>query len=183
MPTMLLVRQPNLYPMASAIRWLGNTAKALAAILATVVLHACGTSPVSGPQYTGDPEWDELSPTRHQVVHVAEQLIGTPYRYGGSNPSGFDCSGLVQYAHRQVGVAVPRTTTSQLAQARIPEREALLPGDLLFFHIDAQKNQHVGIYEGNGVFIHAPSSGKRVSRASLENPYWSNRLVATRTFL
>jgi cell wall-associated NlpC family hydrolase len=89
----------------------------------------------------------------------------------------------VQYTHRQVGIDVPRTTGSQLAQARIPERQHLLPGDLLFFHIDVQKIRHVAIYEGDGVFIHAPSSGKHVSRASLENPFWSRRLVATRTFL
>lgn len=152
-------------------------------MLTAVSLHACGTTPVKGPEYTGDPEQYEVSPTRNQVVRVAGQMIGTPYRYGGSNRNGFDCSGLVQYTHRQVGIDVPRTTASQWAQAHIPDRRNLLPGDLLFFHIDAQKSQHVGIYEGDGVFIHAPSSGKRVSRASLDNPYWSNRLVASRTFL
>jgi cell wall-associated NlpC family hydrolase len=110
-------------------------------------------------------------------------MIGTPYRYGGKNRSGFDCSGLVQYAHSSAGVDVPRTTASQLAQARVPDRRNLLPGDLLFFEINGQKGRHVGIYEGDGVFIHAPSSGKRVSRASLDNPFWRKRLVATRTFL
>jgi cell wall-associated NlpC family hydrolase len=169
--------------MAPLNRFSGNVAKILAATLAAVSLHACGTAPVKGPQYTGGPDQYDATPARHEVVRIAEQMIGTPYRYGGSAPNGFDCSGLVQYTHRQVGIAVPRTTGSQLAQARIPEREALLPGDLLFFHIDAQKSQHVGIYEGDGVFIHAPSSGKRVSRASLENPFWRSRLVATRTFL
>jgi len=124
-----------------------------------------------------------FSPRRHEVVRVAGQMIGTPYRYGGSNRKGFDCSGLVQYAHRKVGVDVPRTTASQLAQARVPERRNLLPGDLLFFEIDWQKSRHVGIYEGDGMFIHAPSTGKRVSRASLDNPFWGKRLVATRTFL
>ena len=58
-----------------------------------------------------------------------------------------------------------------------------MPGDLLFFAIDRQKERHVGIYEGEGLFIHAPSSGKRVSRASLDNPYWRDRLIARRTFL
>ena len=169
--------------MTSTSAFAENVTRMLAATLTAALLHACSSAPVNGPQFTGDPEWEALSPTRHQLVDIAEQMIGTPYRYGGSNPYGFDCSGLVQYAHNQVGVDVPRTTASQLAQARIPQREALLPGDLLFFHIDAQKSGHVGIYEGNGVFIHAPSTGKRVSRASLENPYWRSRLVATRTFL
>ena len=117
------------------------------------------------------------------MVSTAEQLIGTPYRYGGNTRAGFDCSGLVQYTHRKAGVQVPRTTASQLAQSRAPERPNLLPGDLVFFKIDWQKSRHVGIYEGDGVFIHAPSSGKQVSRASLKNPYWNKRLIATRTFL
>ena len=182
-PTILVFRQADSHPMVPLKRFPGNVAKILAATLAAVSLHACGTAPVQGPQYTAGPEQYETTPVRHEVVRIAEQLIGTPYRYGGSAPSGFDCSGLVQYAHHQVGIDVPRTTGSQLAQARIPERRYLLPGDLLFFHIDAQKSQHVAIYEGDGVFIHAPSSGKRVSRASLENPFWSRRLVATRTFL
>ena len=169
--------------MAPLNRISGNVAKILAATLAAVSLHACGTAPVKGPQYAGGSDQYETTPARHEVVRIAEQLIGTPYRYGGNSPRGFDCSGLVEYTHRQVGIDVPRTTGSQLAQARIPERHALLPGDLLFFHIDAQKSRHVGIYEGDGVFIHAPSSGKHVSRASLENPFWSRRLVATRTFL
>jgi cell wall-associated NlpC family hydrolase len=169
--------------MAPLKRFAGNFAKILAATLAAVSLHACGTVPVEGPQYTGGPDRYEATPARHEVVRIAEQLIGTPYRYGGNNPYGFDCSGLVQYTHRQVGIDVPRTTGSQWAQARIPERQHLLPGDLLFFNIDAQKSRHVGIYEGDGVFIHAPSSGKHVSRGSLDNPFWSDRLVATRTFL
>ena len=169
--------------MAPLNRFSGNVAKILAATLAAVSLHACGTAPVKGPRYTGDPDRYAATPARHEIVRIAEQLIGTPYRYGGNSPHGFDCSGLVQYTHRQAGIDVPRTTGSQLAQARIPERRYLLPGDLLFFHIDVQKSRHVGIYEGDGVFIHAPSSGKQVSRASLENPFWSRRLVATRTFL
>lgn len=151
--------------------------------MAVVYLAACSTSTNPGPRYAGGYAPHEVSSTRHQVVRTASQMIGTPYRYGGNNRRGFDCSGLVQYSHRQAGIEVPRTTASQLARARVPDRRNLLPGDLLFFKIDWQKGRHVGIYEGNGVFIHAPSSGKRVSRASLENPYWGRRLIATKTFL
>jgi cell wall-associated NlpC family hydrolase len=150
---------------------------------AAMFLAACGTSPVSGPEWTDGHAPAELSDRRQLVVRTAGQMIGTPYRYGGDSAQGFDCSGLVQYSHRKAGVRVPRTTASQLAQSRIPERGYLLPGDLLFFEIEWQKRRHVGIYEGNGVFIHAPSSGKKVSRASLNNPYWGKRLIATRTFL
>ena len=169
--------------MASTNGWLRKIRNALLIAVTAAGLSGCGTSPVSGPAYTGGSGHQAVSPTRHEVVRVAGQMIGTPYRYGGNNRSGFDCSGLVQYAYRKAGVHVPRTTASQLAQARVPERSNLLPGDLLFFEIDWQKSRHVGIYEGDGVFIHAPSSGKRVSRASLENPFWGKRLVATRTFL
>jgi cell wall-associated NlpC family hydrolase len=169
--------------MISTDGWLRKIRNALLVAVTAAGLSACGTSPVSGPTYTDDSGHQVVSPTRHEVVRVAGQMIGTPYRYGGSNRRGFDCSGLVQYAHRKAGVDVPRTTASQLAQARVPERRGLLPGDLLFFEIDWQKSRHVGIYEGDGVFIHAPSSGKRVSRASLDNPFWGKRLIATRTFL
>ena len=169
--------------MISTDGWLRRVRSALLVAVTAAGLSACGTSPVSGPTYTGDSGDQAVSATRHEVVRVAGQMIGTPYRYGGNSRSGFDCSGLVQYTHREVGVSVPRTTAAQWAQARVPERRGLLPGDLLFFEIDWQKSRHVGIYEGDGVFIHAPSSGKRVSRASLENPFWGERLVASRTFL
>ena len=168
--------------MACKRNWSITLRNAGLAAAAAAALAGCGTAP-TGPRLTGTPSPGEVSPVRHQVVSLAGQLVGTPYRYGGSSRRGFDCSGLVQYTHRQVGLEVPRTTESQLRQARVPERENLLPGDLLFFTIGFAKARHVGIYEGDGFFIHAPSSGKRVSRASLENPYWGERLVATGTFL
>ncbi len=121
--------------------------------------------------------------TRNAVVNVAAQQIGTPYRYGGNTRRGFDCSGLVEYAHRQAGIDVPRTTAEQWANARSTDRRLMLPGDLLFFRIGGYKRRHVGIYEGDGVFIHAPSSGKSVGRASLDNQYWRRRLIGAKTFL
>lgn len=120
---------------------------------------------------------------RSALVRVAADQIGTPYRYGGNSRRGFDCSGLVHYAHRQIGVQVPRTTHQQWRGADVPRRRHLVPGDLLFFSLNGGKGRHVGIYEGGGVFIHAPSSGKRVSRASLDNPYWRKRMIGARTFL
>ena len=160
-----------------------NTRKYLAAAAMAGMLAGCGTSPGPGPRFASGYAAHEVSSARHEVVRTAGQMIGTPYRYGGNNRQGFDCSGLVQYTHRQAGVDVPRTAAAQLAQSRVSDRQRLLPGDLLFFEIDWQKSRHVGIYEGDGLFIHAPSSGKRVSRASLENPYWGSRLIARRTFL
>ena len=147
-----------------------------------MTVGGCGTSPVSSPAHPGGLASAEATAARQEVVQTAGRLIGTPYRYGGSDPNGFDCSGLVQYTHGRAGIEVPRTTGQQIKAARVTSREDLMPGDLLFFHIDAQKAGHVGIYEGAGVFIHAPSSGKQVSRASLDDPYWNRRLIATRTF-
>jgi cell wall-associated NlpC family hydrolase len=159
--------------------------KRVALVAGTLVaLHGCGTSPHSGPSIAGGGYTDlDISPARREVVQHAGRQIGRPYRYGGSDRQGFDCSGLVQYTHRKAGLKVPRTTASQWRQAQLPERKNLLPGDLLFFSIGWRKSRHVGIYEGNGVFIHAPSSGKKVSRASLDNPYWRSRLIAAKSFL
>lgn len=109
--------------------------------------------------------------------------MGAPYRYGGSDPEGFDCSGLVRYVYRQVGVWVPRTVREQRAYARKVPMVEIQAGDLLFFDIDDGKGRHVGIYEGHGRFIHAPSSGKQVARASVHNPYWRARLVAAGSYL
>ena len=180
---MLIFRQADFHAMAPINQFPDHVTWIVTTALAVIALHGCGTAPVKGLQHTEGSGLYEVSPTRHEVVRTAEQLIGTPYRYGGNDPDGFDCSGLVQYTHRRAGIDVPRTTAQQLAEARIAGPEFLMPGDLLFFRIEAQKSRHVGIYEGDGVFIHAPSSGKQVSRASLENPYWNSRLFATRTFL
>lgn len=146
-------------------------------------LAGCSGMPPSesgvAPTGLGDP----TSSARNAVVDVAAQQIGTPYRYGGNTRRGFDCSGLVEFAHRQAGIEVPRTTAEQWADARSTDRRLLLPGDLLFFRIGDHKRRHVGIYEGDGLFIHAPSAGKSVGRASLDSQYWRRRLIGAKTFL
>ena len=93
-----------------------------------------------------------------------------------SPDEGFDCSGLVYYTHGRVGVGVPRTSRDQYrASEKIPTAAAR-PGDLMFFS-DQNKLSHVAIYTGGGRFIHAPSSGRRVSEASLDNPYYRKHLI------
>lgn len=116
-----------------------------------------------------------------QIVSIADSLIGTPYRYGGASPSGFDCSGLVYYTHQQLDITVPRTTRQQ-AKYRPPKQfNSAKPGDILFFKIYGSNVSHVGIYAGNNKFIHAPKSGKHVSYASINQPYWRERLVKIAT--
>ncbi len=126
--------------------------------------------------------------TRHDdnpgetIVAISRQMLGAPYRYGGESPQGFDCSGLVRYVYRQIGVTVPHSSRQLFRQARKVRTDQLQPGDLLFFSISKAKISHVGIYAARGNFIHAPSSGKQVSIARLDNPYWEARLVGAGRF-
>ena len=114
---------------------------------------------------------------RATAVSTAVSQVGRPYLYGGEDPAeGFDCSGLVWFAYRSAGVATPRTT-HQLWRELAPVEPALArPGDLLFFDIDG-KPQHVGLYIGDGRFVHAPSSGKTVTIAKLSSPYYRRVLL------
>jgi cell wall-associated NlpC family hydrolase len=117
------------------------------------------------------------------VVNVARDLVGAPYRYGGASPAGFDCSGFVFYCFRKVGVFVPRSSQEQYLGSRRVSVEQLRPGDVLFFRIERKRNvSHVGISAGSKEFIHAPSSGRRVSYANLDDSYWRKRLVGARRF-
>lgn len=114
------------------------------------------------------------------VVKTARQLLGIPYRYGGSTPkSGFDCSGLVYYSYRQAGLRIPRTSKQQYRHAHPVSLRHLQPGDLIFFRSNyGGFVSHVGIYLGKGKFIHAPSHGKKVTISHLDNPYWKRHFYS-----
>ena len=111
-----------------------------------------------------------------RAARVALDQVGVPYRYGGNTPSGFDCSGLVQYAYSRAGVAVPRTTRQLWATAKSVDLNQLRAGDVLFFDIEG-KMSHVGLYLGEQRFVHAPSTGQRVSIASLEADFYRDALL------
>ncbi len=144
---------------------------ALASVLA---LGGCAWQPVELP-----PDHVETNPrpvsqqatVGDRAAAIALQQVGTPYRYGGQTPAGFDCSGLVHYAYGQVGRSVPRTTGALWSRARPVSRDELRAGDLLFFSIDG-KMQHVGLYVGEGRFAHAPSSGRTVEVESLSADFY-----------
>ena len=106
---------------------------------------------------------------------VAQQQLGVDYRYGGAEPGGFDCSGLVHYAYRQAGVQVPRTTAGLWRRARDIGSEAPRPGDVLFFSFGG-KPSHVGIYVGDDFFVHAPSTGKTVTTVHMSDRFYAGRL-------
>lgn len=147
-----------------------------------VVLLSAGCATVADPESSSrqqsEVETEQIEfPQRHPVVSIAEKLKGKPYRYGGVTPEGFDCSGLIHYAYRQIGKSIPRTTEGQYRATERISMEDLQPGDLLFFRINSRKLSHVGLYAGNRRFIHASTSKKRVADASLEEAYWNKRLI------
>ena len=140
-----------------------------------VMLSGCGLKHImpSGRSET------EIAPAKaNQVVATAKKQIGTHYRYGGSTPRGFDCSGLIWWAYNQHGINVPRVTTDQASTGRGVSLSAARPGDILIF--STSSGLHTALYAGNNAFIHAPSSGKRVRSESLNNTYWRPRLKAIR---
>lgn len=157
------------------------------AVLTTLLMAGCASNPPAPTNTPTDSTSSEralmdLPEARKEVVFTAHAMLGRPYRYGGHDPGhGFDCSGLVNYAYDQAGISVPRTTHAQYSTIRPVAPTALKPGDLVFFNIGS-KPSHVGIYVGNGQFIHAPSSGKRVSKSSLSEPYWKRRLTRSGSY-
>jgi cell wall-associated NlpC family hydrolase len=113
-----------------------------------------------------------------RVVWNAQKQQGKMYRYGGESPTtGFDCSGLTQFAFGQgAGVALPRTAADQYrAATKIPRAQAQ-KGDLVFFNTQGRRISHVGIYLGDGRFVHAPRTGRAITTEALDG-YWAKRLI------
>ncbi len=140
------------------------------------------------PISTEQREWDGNRAAAAQrtqgeaIADFALGLRGTPYRYGGATRAGFDCSGLVFFAHQQSGLPVPRTSRAQAEAAPgIKERE-LRPGDLVFFKIGSRRVNHVGIYIGERQFVHAPRSGKPVTVNSLDEEYYERHFSSAGRF-
>jgi cell wall-associated NlpC family hydrolase len=144
-------------------------------VLLAVALLAggCASDPVTDTPARG---------AAHDASEIAATMVGKPYRYGGTTPRGFDCSGLVYYSYRRAGLDVPRSTQSQRGRSQKVSRARLTRGDLLFFNQEGKHSSHVGIYLGGDHFVHAPSSGKRVRIDSFRDPYWQEHFVDARRF-
>lgn len=137
-----------------------------------------------------DAEWDvsatELSPQDEEglndLAFFALSLSGTPYQYGGDSPdSGFDCSGFVRYVFRRsLGVELPRSTQEINRSGKAVEMAKLRPGDLVFFDTLRTMFSHVGIYLGDGRFVHSPSSGGSVRVEHMQDNYWRRRYNGAR---
>jgi cell wall-associated NlpC family hydrolase len=112
-------------------------------------------------------------------VAAAVAMVGQPYRWGGAEPGGFDCSGLVVYAARRAGLDLPRMAREQARTGAAVARKQLQAGDLVFLHL-ARKELHVGIAVDAGHFVHAPSSGGTVRIDSLAAPPYVNAYLHAR---
>ncbi|MEP4546650.1 MAG: C40 family peptidase [Saccharospirillum sp.] len=140
---------------------------------------ATGTH-ASRPGNTTDPTGQ--SAVTSQLQRVYQRYQGTPYRYGGTTPAGFDCSGFIVTAYREgLNRTVPRTTDMMLSEGQFVRRDQLREGDIVFFRIGG-KEQHAGIYLGDNRFIHSATS-VGVTESSLGNAYWQQRYSQARRFL
>jgi cell wall-associated NlpC family hydrolase len=148
--------------------------RALAPLLiGLALLSGCASFGERGPAES--PQTEAL---RQTLVLEALGQIGRPYRYGGSTPEGFDCSGLVQYVYAQAGIALPRTTGEQYRVGRRINLEDAQPGDLLFYRFSGgRKIDHVAPYLGDGQALHAPARGRTVIVAGVAERYWMERMA------
>ena len=114
------------------------------------------------------------------LVQTALRFRGVPYRNGGTDPSGFDCSGLVQYVFAQHGVSLPREVREQFRVGTDVRVAGIEPGDLVFFATIADGPSHVGLAIGGDEFVHAPSTRGVVRVERFSAPYWASRIVGIR---
>lgn len=152
----------------------------------TLLVAACSSGPTvrqgGNANFGNRTIGPELSAGQEEITLEAMSLVGIPYRYGGNTPdSGFDCSGLVRYVvARAAGVNLPRTTADMSGIGTVLERDDLASGDLIFFNTTGRAHSHVGIYVGQGKFVHAPNSGGTVRLESIFIPYWAKRIDGVR---
>ncbi len=160
----------------------------LALIGAVALLLAGGAHAQSAPPVPGASAAAAATPASaraQDLVLNALSLLGARYRYGGDHRStGFDCSGFVRRVYQEtLGLALPHNAAQQSREGEKVAETALRPGDLVFFNTLRRAFSHVGIYIGNGEFIHAPRPGQRVQIESLSSPYWARRFDGARRLI
>ncbi|MBL8449026.1 MAG: C40 family peptidase [Dechloromonas sp.] len=157
-------------------------------LILAAALSACGTAPPEAAR-SPDPGPTAIAAARQadrgsDVVLFALGLIDTGYRFGGKNPdAGLDCSGMVSYVYdRAAGLRVTGSAADIAEGGRAVEREALKPGDLVFFNTLNRPRSHVGIYIGDGRFVHAPARNGRVRVDRMSDRYYAQRYEAARSY-
>jgi len=187
------VNTPNPSPAEGAAHYPGNLraipARAGFILLLAMILAACGGDSAVRQAAPSQRVWPVVAPAdpmrANAVLMRAISLVGTPYRYGGNTPEGgFDCSGLVNYVYRDMlDLRLPRTSR-ELATWQGPriKPERLTAADLVFFGSGGNVS-HVGIYVGEGRFVHAPSTGGTVRLDHLDGPYWRDHYTGAKRVL
>ena len=147
--------------------------------------YKIGTSPTTYA-YIYAQYVDDVTPPPKGIkaVEIAEQFLGTPYVYGGTSPSGFDCSGLVYYVYQQLGYSLNRTAHDMLANGTPVEKSDLLPGDIVMFKRPGNDYvHHVGLYVGDGMMIHSPQTGDVVKYTSIVTGNYNNVYYTARRIM
>ena len=167
--------------------------KLLAALVALAALtSACASSGANRPRPFPTPSAPEPAPVPpvappraalpqdQALVATALSFRGTPYRSGGSDPTGFDCSGFTQWVFAQYGIGLPRQVEEQFRVGEKIKQDELKPGDLVFFQTESRGASHVGIFVADDQFVHAPSSRGVVRVEYVNSTYWGRRFVGAR---
>ncbi|MEW5981300.1 MAG: C40 family peptidase [Acidobacteriota bacterium] len=152
------------------------------------VILLCALAPLAAACGTGIRAHPVAAPSGpaggRAVASTALDLVGVPYRPGGSDPTvGFDCSGLVAYVFARLGYSVPRVVEQQFDVGRRIKADQIRPGDLLFFETSGRGPTHVAIALDRESFVHAPKEGGAVRIERLSSSYWSRRFLAARRWL
>jgi len=187
-PIAAMVRTVSIAPAQSGRR---ATLALLVALTAASLSAACASTgatprpfPVPGGRNEeparAKPARTPAAPDTYAITSAALALRGSPYRNGGADPSGFDCSGFTQYVYGQYGITLPRAVVEQYKLGQPVATGHLAAGDLLFFSTVAAGPTHVGIALGGDEFVHAPSSAGVVRVEHLSGAYWSTRFLGAR---
>ena len=146
---------------------------AVAAAPAGAIVDEVGTGPYPSGSYVPAP----TATRAERAVKAALSTVGTPYRWGGESPAtGFDCSGLVRWAYRRVGIDLPHSSYALYSEGRRVRETRMEAGDILFF----EGLGHVGLYLGNGRMVHSPETGRNVEVVRLESTNYGSRLIGAR---
>lgn len=142
------------------------------------ILYGCG-----GNNYAESRKVASSKVTGADLLRTADRQLGLKYKYGGISPrTGFDCSGFVMWVHSSYGINIAREASAQFKQGKKVKKRNLRAGDVVFFETYKPGPSHVGIYDGQGKFIHSPNSKSSVMYTKLSNSYYTKRYLGARRY-